>query len=200
MAKDKEKGREAIFAAAQEVFARKGVGDAALDDIAKEAKIDLKQVKAAYGSVDAIFDEVVARDIEETSELFTKIMNDLGKADIKLTRLVRELVQRYEKSKSLFQAISIGLDTGGEDEGVIRKALTTDHITRFRQNTAIVGRLIAQGQSENLFTDVDPLEAAYLLRGMIGAAIRFRRIAYTDDDMRDHAAIIMRVFLKGLLR
>ena len=80
------------------------------------------------------------------------------------------------------------------------KMLEDDLLWRSLQNTAIIGRLIAQGQSENLFTDVDPLEAAYLLRGMIGAAIRFRRIACKEDDMRDHADIIMRVFLKGLLR
>jgi hypothetical protein len=35
---------------------------------------------------------------------------------------------------------------------------------------------------------------------MIGAAVRYRKVTSREDDMRDHADIIMRIFLKGLLR
>lgn len=196
----KEKGKETVLQAAQQVFARKGVKGCALDDIAKEAKMDQKQVKSHFASVDAVLDHIIGSDIEETSELFTRIINDRGKADIKLTRLVRELLTRYQKSYPLYEVMSIGLDNGAEDGEHIKGKLRKEHIDRYRQNSAIIGRLIAQGQSESLFTDVDPLEAAYLLRGMIGAAIRYRRVAGKDDDMRDHADVIMRVFLKGLLR
>lgn len=197
----KEKGKEGFLAAAHEVFNRRGASKATLEEIAKEAKSDVKHVKAHFSSVDDALEQMITRDVEETSELFTKIINDRGKADIKLTRLVRELLTRYQKSYPLFQLVSIGIENGGgDDEALIKKRVNKEHLDRYRQNTAIIGRLIAQGQSENLFTDVDPLEAAYLLRGMISAAIRYRRIAGKADDMRDHADIIMRVFLKGLLR
>lgn len=198
MSKDKEK--ESILLAAQDVFARKGATEATLDEIAKEAKLDSKKLKAHYNSVETILDEIIDRDISESSELFTKIINDRGKADIKLTRLVRELLTKYQKSYPLFQVISMGVDNNAADEQALRGRLKQEHLDRYRQNTAIIGRLIAQGQSENLFTDVDPLEAAYLLRGMISAAIRYRKVTQREDDMRDHADIIMRVFLKGLLR
>lgn len=198
MSKDKEK--EAVLAAAQEVFARKGVLDTTLEEIAREAKLDAKKVKGLYGSVEEMLDEIITRDVDESSELFTRIINDRGKADIKLTRLVRELLTRYQKSYPLFQIISMGIDNVAADDQVLKGRLKQEHLDRYRQNTAIIGRLIAQGQSENLFTDVDPLEAAYLLRGMISAAIRYRKATQKDDDMRDHADIIMRVFLKGLLR
>jgi AcrR family transcriptional regulator len=198
MAKEKEK--EAVLAAAQAIFNRKGVSATTLEDIAKEAKIDLKHVKNVYGSADAVLQEIISKDVEESSDLFTKIINDRGKADIKLTRLVRELLTRYQKSYPLFQLAAISLESLGPDEEFLRSKVSKQHVDRYRQNTAIIGRLIAQGQSENLFTDVDPLEAAYLLRGMIGAAIRYHRVAKKDDDLRDHADIIMRIFLKGLLR
>jgi AcrR family transcriptional regulator len=198
MSKDKDK--EVILAAAQEVFARKGALEATLEDIAKEAKLDAKKLKTQYPSVESILDEIIERDITESSELFTKVINDRGKADIKLTRLVRELLTKYQKSYPLFQVISMGVDNNASDDLCLRGRLKQEHLDRYRQNTAIIGRLIAQGQSENLFTDVDPLEAAYLLRGMISAAIRYRKVTERDDDMRDHADIIMRVFLKGLLR
>lgn len=196
----KEKENEAILIATQELFARNGANNVTLDDVAAEAKLDLKKVKSHYPAIEDILDEILERDIADSSELFTKIINDRGKADIKLTRLVRELLTRYQKSYPLFQVISMSIDSNAADDQVLRGRLKQDHLDRYRQNTAIIGRLIAQGQSESLFTDADPLEAAYLLRGMIGAAIRYRKVTGKTDDMRDHADVIMRVFLKGLLR
>lgn len=196
----KEKEHEVILNAAQNLFASKGANNVTVDDVAAEAGIDLKKVKAHYNDTESILDEILERDIADSSELFTKIINDRGKADIKLTRLVRELLTRYQKSYPLFQVISMSIDNTAADDQVLRGRLKQEHLDRYRQNTAIIGRLIAQGQSEGVFTDVDPLEGAYLLRGMISAAIRYRKVTGKNDDMRDHADVIMRVFLKGLLR
>lgn len=196
----KEKEQEAILAAAQEVFVRNGAISATLEDIAAQASLDVKKVKAHFSDTETILDTILDRDVESSTELFTKIVNDRGKADIKLTRLVRELLTRYQKSYPLFQVISMSLDNNAADDQVLLGRMKQEHLDRYRQNTAIIGRLIAQGQSEGLFSDADPLEAAYLLRGMIGAAIRYRKVTGLDDDMRDHADVIMRVFLKGLLR
>ena len=200
MSKEKEKLKETVYGAAHSVFLKKGIAATTLEDVAKEAKTDLKSVKGTYPTMDSLLAELINRDIEESSQLFTKVINDRGKADIKLTRLVRELLTRYHKSYPLFLIVSVGVESVGNDEEFLRNKLGKDQVDRYRQNTAIIGRLIAQGQSENLFTDVDPYEAAYLLRGMIGAAIRYHRITKKDDDLRDHADIIMRIFLKGLLR
>lgn len=199
MAKDKDI-KTALLDAAQEVFSRKGVATSTLEDVAKEAKVDARQAKAAFGNLDSLVAELIGRDIDQTSDLFTKVINDRGKADIKLARLVRELLTRYQKSYALFNVASAGFEEEAEDEAQLKKRLAPEHVDRYRQNTAILGRLVAQGQSENLFSDVDPLEAAYILRGMIGAAIKYRRLAKKTDDMRNHADVIMRVFLKGLLR
>lgn len=196
----KEIDNEKVLAAAQEVFARKGAMEATLEDIATEADVDVKKLKTIYPDVETVLDEILDGDISDSSDLFTKVINDRGKADIKLTRLVRELLTRYQKSYPLFQVISMSLDHTAADDHVLRGRVKQEHLDRYRQNTAILGRLIAQGQAEALFTDVDPLEAAYLLRGMIGAAIRYRKVTGKTDDMRDHADVIMRVFLKGLLR
>src|ERR1043166_6005080 len=115
MAKDKDK--DAILAAADAVFQTKGASSTSLEEIAKQAKLDLKHVKAAYSSADALLNDVISRDVEESSDLFTKIMNDRGKADIKLTRLVRELLTRYQKRYPLFHLASYGLEnTSAEDD------------------------------------------------------------------------------------
>lgn len=196
----KDKDRDAILAAGQEVFARQGVDQTTLEDIAKEAKLDLKKVKALFPDTQSVLDEIIQRELDETSELFTKVVSDRGKADIKLTRLVRDLLTRYQKGFSLFHLVSNCMEHATQDDELIKCRVKPEHLDRYRQNTAILGRLIAQGQSENLFTDVDPLEAAYLLRGMIRSALLYRRVARREDDMRDQADVVMRIFLKGLLR
>lgn len=196
----KEKENEVILISAQELFAEKGATNVTLDEIAAGAGMDTKKLQSHYVDIEQILDEILERDIADSSDLFTKIINDRGKADIKLTRLVRELLTRYQKSYPLFQVISMSIDNTAADDQVLRGCLKQEHLDRYRQNTAIIGRLIAQGQSEGLFTDVDPLEGAYLLRGMIGAAIRYRKVTGKNDNMRDHADVVMRVFLKGLLR
>lgn len=198
MSKDKDK--DVILAAGQDLFARQGFERTSLEEIARETKIELKKLKAAYPDTQSILDEIVERELEETSELFTKVVNDRGKADIKLTRLVRDLLTRYQKGFSLFHLVSNCMEHAPADDTLLKCPVKQDHLDRYRQNTAILGRLIAQGQSENLFTDVDPLEASYLLRGMIRSALMYRRIAKRGDDMRDQADVVMRVFLKGLLR
>ena len=52
----KDKDRDAILAAGQEVFARQGVDQTTLEDIAKEAKLDLKKVKALFPDTQSVLD------------------------------------------------------------------------------------------------------------------------------------------------
>jgi hypothetical protein len=131
---------------------------------------------------------------------FTKAINDRGKADVKLTRLVRELMTRYAQNPSVFHVLNLSVEAVQQEEGLLLPIISEESVDAYRQATAIIGRLIAQGQTEGVFTDGDPLEAAYLLRGMIRSAIFFRRVAGREDDMRDHADVVMRIFLKVLLR
>lgn len=191
---------DTVFEAAQKVFKVKGCANTTLEDIAKEAKVDVKKLKAAFPSVEAIIHGILDKDIAESTDLFTRVINDRGKADVKLTRLVRELMLRYQQSYIVSAVVSEGVENSDSDIRFVKSCLTPSHIDRYRQNTAILGRLIAQGQSEGLFTDADPVEAAYLLRGMLGAAVRYRTVTGKDDDIRDHADFVMRIFLKGLLR
>jgi AcrR family transcriptional regulator len=78
----KEKDKDALVSAAQEVFTRKGFKGSTLEEIAKEAKTDVKSLKGSFPSMEAVLHAVLDRDIEETSELFTKVINVRGKGVI----------------------------------------------------------------------------------------------------------------------
>jgi AcrR family transcriptional regulator len=196
---DKARDREALLAAAITVLARRGA-ETTLEEIAKEAKLDIRKARAAVSGPGELLDEIVRREVAESIDIFTKAINDRGKADVKLTRLVRELMTRYAQSPSVFHILNLSVEAVQQEEGLLLPIISEESVDAYRQATAIIGRLIAQGQTEGVFTDGDPLEAAYLLRGMIRSAIFFRRVAGREDDMRDHADVVMRIFLKGLLR
>jgi AcrR family transcriptional regulator len=196
---DKAQDREALLAAAVTVLARRGA-EATLEEIAKEAKLDIRRARAVVSGPGELLDEIVRREVAESIDIFTKAINDRGKADVKLTRLVRELMTRYAQSPSVFHILNLSVEAVQQEEGLLLPIISQESVDAYRQATAIIGRLIAQGQTEGVFTDGDPLEAAYLLRGMIRSAIFFRRVAGREDDMRDHADVVMRIFLKGLLR
>jgi AcrR family transcriptional regulator len=196
---EKARDRDALIAAAIPVLARRGP-EATLEEIAKEAKLDIRKARAAVAGVEELVDDIIRREVAESIEIFTKAINDRGKADVKLTRLVRDLMSRYAATPAAFHILNLTVEAVQEEEALLLPMVKPESVDSYRQATAIIGRLIAQGQTEGVFTDGDPLEAAYLLRGMIRSAIFFRRVAQREDDMRDHADVVMRIFLRGILR
>jgi len=196
---DRARDHEALLAAAGSVLAKRGA-EATLEDIAKEAKVDIRRARTIVSGPGELLDQIIQREVAESIEIFTKAINDRGKADVKLTRLVRDLMTRYSATPSVFHILNLSVEAVQQEEGLLLPIVSEQSVDAYRQATAIIGRLIAQGQTEGVFTDGDPLEAAYVLRGMIRSAIFFRRVAGREDDMRDHADVVMRIFLKGLLR
>ena len=101
----------------------------------------------------------------------------------------------------LFRLTSINFLTLDDVDLGIQRSLSKPDLERYRQNTAIIGRIIAQGQSEGLFVkDIDPLEAAYILRGMVNAAIKYWDLLKKDEPLHSHADTVTRLFLKGVYK
>lgn len=196
------KEKEEILSVANDLFMERGPGEVGLNDIAEKAGMDLTTVESLYPNVMAIINDLLVEELETSSELFTKVMNDRGKADIKLSRLVKELLVRYKKSYTIQKLINNSGDPTDVDTAFYSKTIKPEHVERYRQNIAILARLIAQGQSENLFVDnIDPLEAAYLLRGMISSSVKYQNLLMEKgEEAKDTAEVIIRIFLKGLLR
>jgi AcrR family transcriptional regulator len=195
-----EKEKTAVHKAARELFDKKGIEQTTLADIASAARLDLKIVKRQYANSSEVLREILSEGIDVTSKYFQKIVNERGKADVRLTRLVKELLRRYEEHYPLFKLVSISFESLNDEDLQLRGILTKEQIDRYRQNTAIIGRLIAQGQSDGLFLDANPLETAYLLRGMINAVIKYWRITDKGGSLASHADALMKLFLKGLCK
>ncbi len=196
-----EEQKEELFEVCGGIFSKKSIEAITLKDIAEESGISEKDINEEYKTVEDLLESIIVQGIEESTKLFIRMVDARGKADIKLIRLVRELLKQYEKHAPLFRLISLNFITLDDVNLGIQRTLSNEDINRYRQNTAILGRIIAQGQSEGLFArDIDPLESAYILRGMILAAIQYWELLHKDEPLHSHADLVTREFLKGVYK
>jgi AcrR family transcriptional regulator len=196
-----EEERERVHEVARTIFLEKPLEEVTLKDIADESKINLKTISKEYETPQHILREIILQGVDVTTNMFKRMVDARGKSNIKLLRLVRELLKLYETHAPLFRLVSINFVTLEQIDLGIKKVLTDKELDRYRQNTAILGRIIAQGQSEGLFIkDIDPLEGAYILRGMVNAAIQFWQLLRKDEPLHKHADTVTRIFLKGLYK
>ena len=193
--------KERVFQSTRRLFSERPVEQIHMKDVAAVSGVDTKRLVDEYKTPQELLKNIITQGIDESTNLFIRMVDARGKADIKLIRLVRDLLNQYEKHAPLFRLVSFNFITVDQIGLGIKHSLSTKEIERYRQNTAIIGRIIAQGQSEGIFVkDVDPLEAAYILRGMIQAVIQYWQLVRKDEPLHKHADFITRVFLKGVYK
>lgn len=189
-----------IFVAGQKVFDEKGFHDANLSDVAETAGVDISVVKSYCPTKEKLLNEILSEGIGAITAFLHKIVNDRGKADAKVGKIVREVLRQYEAYYPMFKLISINMESLNQEDLEIKGVLEHEKIEKYRQNTAVIGRIVAKGQMDGLFSDVNPLEAAYLLRGMIMSAIKYWQATGKNQPLENYADTIIRVFLKGITK
>jgi AcrR family transcriptional regulator len=192
--KDEEKIAETL----QTLLAERNIESISMEEVAGTAKVSPEKIRSQFNSVADIVRYLLAKGIDESSRLFLKIVEERGKPDVKIERLVRRLLSKYETYFPLYRVLSF--DAPGNTNAQLSGLLTLEQIERYRQNTAIIARLIAEGQSQRLFAPIEPLEAAYLLRGLINASVGYWQYAKKGRSLASRAQPVLRVFLKGLYK
>ncbi len=190
--------KKKIFNAAQKVFDEKGFYEASLDEISESAEISVKEVKELYPSKERIFNEIMSEGIDVITQFLHKIINERGKADAKITKIIREILKKYEEYYPLFKLISINMESVNQEEMAIKGVLEQEKIEKYRQNTAVIGRIISKGQIEGVFSDCNPLEAAYMLRGMIVSAVKYWQATGKTQPLENYTDSITKIFFKGI--
>lgn len=193
--------KDKVFQAAKEIFSTLPLSQVDMKKLAEHSGVDEKKITSEFKSPRDILHTILVQGINEVTKLFIRMVDARGKADIKLLRMVRELLRLYEMHAPLFRLTSINFLTLDEIDLELRDIMSKEELDKYRQNTAIIGRIIAQGQSEGLFVkDIDPLESAYILRGMINAAIMYWQLLRKDEPLHTHAELVARLFLKGVYK
>jgi len=189
---------EKIIDTAKALFAKVGFKNTSLDMIVKESGVDKKTIQKHFKDTLNILENIVGKGVKELTDIFTRIINERGKSETKLSKLVTAILKQYESDLEFFKILEMTFSGTDEDEW-LENSLIIDHFSQHRQNTAMIGRLIAQGQSEGQFIDsIDPVEASYLLRGLIRAEVKYWQDIKRKKKLSDKADNILRVFFKGI--
>lgn len=196
MAEQKEK----IWTAAKKCFREIGLKKMTLADVARESGLSEKGVKAIYKDVNSIITDLMTKGIDDVTAILEKSVQARGKADVKISRFVKTLLADYEIHAPLSKLVSINFESLDEECLLLRNLLTQEQIDRHRLNTAIIGRIIAEGQSEGIFRNADPLECAHYLRGIIQWAIRFWIATKYEGELADFSDRITRIFFTGMYK
>lgn len=195
-----ENQKEKVWQTANACLKKIGLEKMTLKDVAKKAELSLEIIKQTYKNKNVLIRAMMTAGIDHVTNLLEKSIHARGKPDIKLSRFVKSLLDDYENYDPLFRLISINFDSLNSESLYLRKLVTKNQIDRFRRNTAIIARIIADGQSEGIFRKADPLECAFFLRGIINSAILYWKATKYEGSLGDFSDRVMHIFLTGIYK
>jgi AcrR family transcriptional regulator len=195
-----EKQREDIWQAANTCLKETGLEKMTLAKVARKSGIPESKIKEDYKDKNNLIQTMMTAGIDHVTNLLEKSINARGKPDVKLYRFIKSLLDDYENHDPLFRLVSINFDSLNSESLYLRNLVTQDQIDRYRRNTAIIARIIAEGQSEGIFRKADPLECAFFLRGIINSAILYWKATSYEGSLGDFADRVMRMFLTGIYK
>jgi len=195
-----QKQKEKVWNAASKCLISIGYKKMSLSDVADTSGIALEKIKKDYKDKGELIVDVLSEGIAHVTHTLEKSISARGKADIKLSRFVKNLLTDYETHSPMLKLVSITFQTLNEEGLLIRKLVNQDQIDRYRRNTAIIARIIAEGQSEGIFRKSNPLESAYYLRGLINSAILYWRATKYEGKLAAFADHLTRIFFTGIYK
>ena len=89
---DPEKTRRAIFAAAADLFSRRGFDGVSVDDIARAAGVNKAMIYYHFADKLALYREIVRDMLRDAGERITAIAGDSGSPDARLERFIAAFV------------------------------------------------------------------------------------------------------------
>lgn len=190
-----------LLSAANDMFFKHGISGSTIEMIAHAADICPKLAAEIYPTMADVLRALVERDYRDMTELYANMIDATGRPDLRLTCLIRETIIRSAKSY-LCQIIY----SAGRVENHADRAFFFEHVpvqlADFRKhNTAIICRIIAQGQLDGTFAQFDPAQGAFLLRGLLHSALFYKLEAQLNDqEIEEHADLIIKLFFRGILR
>jgi len=191
-----EGSRELILEAARKLFARRGLHETSMSDIADEARVSRATVFNQFGSRHLVLDAITARTLEGYCDLLDRaVLDESSPTPDLVRRLFSEMGRRLEANRALYREIfgeirkiSMGLEAEGESPVLRRKAFDL-LVGIFRRGQAR-GEL-ARAQSPEVFaTAFDSL-----LAGAITQWLKQRQKA----PLQPLLAAFAEVFLAGVV-
>ena len=183
--RDAERTQRRILAAARKEFARKGLGGARVDDIAKAAKANKRMIYHYFGSKDELFKRVVVDAYVDLRTAEQKLNLEHLDPEEALESLVRFTWKYYLRNPEFLNLVN------NENLHRARHLKRSEVINVVsRKFVGMVGRILKRGEDSGVFrTGIDPVQlnitiAAigyyYLTNRFTGSIIFERDLMATD--------------------
>jgi len=192
----KKETKRLILKAARTLFARRGMEECTIREIAKKAGVSPASVIVHFKSKTALLEEALCRDIEGIlSELVASIPEDFELRD-RLMHLSKGFFRLYDKNRNLYRALIRYTVFEPTDETPIMSALSEQYIK-------FLSQIIEEQKKLGIIRPkADPRIAAGSIFSLyMGALIMLFRLPEMSVDMvSDVLASMTDQYLKGITR
>ncbi|MEW6584486.1 MAG: helix-turn-helix domain-containing protein [Nitrospirota bacterium] len=182
--------------AARTLFARKGMEECTIRDIARKAGVSPASVVVHFKSKTALLEEALCGDIESAlSELAASMPEDLELLD-RLMHLSKGFLKLYDKNRELYRALIRSTVFEPESETPIMSKLSERYIQ-------FLSRIIEEQKGQGIVRPqvASRIAAASIFSLYMGALITmFRMPEMTVDMVSDILGSMTEQYLKGITR
>jgi AcrR family transcriptional regulator len=148
--RDAEATREALLAAATELFADRGYAGATVHAIASRARVNKAMINYHFEGKHGLYTAILKRDFGWALTRLTELAREPVKADAKLSRFVAIFGELHQRRPGLSAMMLREAMSGG-------RGLDPTLLPDMRSIFGAVQAIVAQGIAEGTFRDVDPL-------------------------------------------
>jgi len=148
--RDAEATREALLAAATELFAARGFSGATVHAIAARARVNKAMINYHFEGKHGLYTAILKRDFGWAVERLSELTKEPIKADAKLSRFVAIFGELHLRRPGLSAMMLREAMSGGH-------GLDPQLLPDMRSIFGSVQAIMAQGIAEGTFRDVDPL-------------------------------------------
>lgn len=171
------KTREKFIEVARQLFARKGIENTTMNDIASASDKGRRTIYTYFKSKRDIFNAVIERETDKLLESLRQIADMPGNPEEKLRQYV---VCRFETMKGIV------LRNGSLKAGFFRDVRKVDRARKVISSKEIemLRRILQQGQDENVFNIDDiPARAVIITHALQGLDVPYIRDSLADSEI-----------------
>src|SRR4030043_1032623 len=192
----KKETKRLILKAARTLFARKGMEECTIRDIARKARVSPASVVVHFKSKTALLEEALCGDIESaSSELVASMPENIELLD-RLMHLSKGFFRLYDKNRDLYRALIRSTIFEPASETPIMSKLSEQHIQ-------FLSHIIEEQKTRGMiWPEVDSMIAAASIFSLsMGALLFLSLMPHFDVDMiSDILASMTDQYLKGITR
>jgi TetR/AcrR family transcriptional regulator len=201
--RDADATREALLAAATELFAERGFAEATVDAIAARARVNKAMINYHFEGKQGLYTSILKRDFGWAVERIGELTRQPIRADERLSRFVAIFGELHLRRPGLSALMLREAMSGG-------RGLDPSLLPDMRSIFGAVQAIIAQGIAEGTFRDVDPLFMHHTVIGTLAfffaaKPLRDRMIAegvvpMEPPDPKKFVAHVQELLARGLAK